>query len=147
MVPLASFILGVPFAVGAVLDLAANIRTFARPISLASLRPLHRVHAVEPVVAALSEAGIEARLRSFHVRALLHFFGPYAPVEVLSRLTGPGRRRPSWSGSSTADGVVSRWRLGVSPGARQGAGRIDSPVITVDSARPAAGLALAQMTS
>lgn len=65
------------------LDLAADVRTFSGTERLASLRPLHRVHAVEPILTALRRAGIPASARSRHVRSLFHFFAPYVPVEVL----------------------------------------------------------------
>lgn len=44
---------------------------------------LHRVYAVPVALRALEKEGIEAHLRGYHLRSLLHFFGPYVPVEVL----------------------------------------------------------------
>ncbi len=54
-----------------------------RPAGLVPACELHRVYAVEPALAALAAAGIPAFARTRHFRALSHFFGPYAPIEIL----------------------------------------------------------------
>jgi len=95
VLPILASEMGIPLAVSAgglatvalaaavVLDLIADVHTYSGPTPLAALRPLHRVHAVEPALAALRQAGIPATARSLHVRSIFHFFAPYAPVELL----------------------------------------------------------------
>ncbi len=58
-----------------------RFRTTIAPIRTAW--ELHRVHAVDPVLAALREARIPAFPRGFRHRSLMHFFGPMVPVEIL----------------------------------------------------------------
>ncbi len=72
-----------------VLDVAAEVRA-RRDGELVAVCPLHRVYAAEPILAALSRAGIRAHFRARHFRSMLHFFGPYAPIEVLV----PAERAP-----------------------------------------------------
>ncbi|MGV3620558.1 MAG: hypothetical protein ACO1OB_07060 [Archangium sp.] len=49
---------------------------------LATVRAVQRMAEVEPLLAVLKAAKIPAFARSFHFRATLQFFGPYAPVEI-----------------------------------------------------------------
>jgi preprotein translocase subunit SecY len=45
--------------------------------------PLHQAQHAELVCAVLADAGIECHLAASHLRALLAWFGPYAPIDVL----------------------------------------------------------------
>jgi hypothetical protein len=64
-------------------DVASEHR-FARDRGpLAAVRPLYRVYAVTPALAALAAAGIPAFPRGLRHRVLGHFFFPYVPVEIL----------------------------------------------------------------
>ena len=45
--------------------------------------PVHRLYVVDGLVAALEEADIPVHARGQRYRSLLHFFGPYAPVQVM----------------------------------------------------------------
>lgn len=45
--------------------------------------PVHRVYEVEPALAALTAAGIPARARGAHTRALFHFFAPYFAIDLM----------------------------------------------------------------
>ncbi len=51
--------------------------------SMVSLWPLHRVHAVGPVVVGLRGAAIPVFTKGLHHRSLMHFFGPLVPIEIL----------------------------------------------------------------
>ena len=50
---------------------------------LVAIWPMHRVYAVQPVLAALKDAGIPVVVRALHHRTLLQFFGPYLPMTIL----------------------------------------------------------------
>jgi hypothetical protein len=50
---------------------------------LVAVGSLHRVYAVGPVFEHLARAGVPAFPRGFCHRALLSFFGPFVPVDVL----------------------------------------------------------------
>jgi preprotein translocase subunit SecY len=64
-------------------DLGDEATARAGGAALVSAWPVHRVYAVEPVLAALARAGIPAHARSRHYRALFHVFAPFAPIEIL----------------------------------------------------------------
>lgn len=64
------------------LDLADEARARKSGSPCVPAWALHRVWAVEPVLASLSVAGIPAWTRARHFRALFHFFAPYAPIEL-----------------------------------------------------------------
>ncbi len=74
--------LAVVVIVAVVLDLADEARARKSGSPSVPAWALHRVWAVEPVLAALSAAGIPAWTRARHFRALFHFFAPYAPIEL-----------------------------------------------------------------
>jgi hypothetical protein len=74
--------------VAVVLDVGTEVRARIRGEELVAVYPLHRVYAVEPVLAALAAAGIAAHVRGRYVRALWHFFAPFVPIEVM---VPPGR--------------------------------------------------------
>jgi hypothetical protein len=63
-------------------DVWAEAAARERHPVLASAWPVHRVDAVDPVLAALSRAGIPAHARSRQYRVLFHVFAPYAPIEI-----------------------------------------------------------------
>jgi hypothetical protein len=50
---------------------------------VATVWPLHRTYAVGPALAGLAEAGVPAFPRALRHNALLSFWGPYVPVEIL----------------------------------------------------------------
>jgi hypothetical protein len=77
-----SLMLGVAIVVAVALDLVAEARARRRG-DLQAVYPLHQVHAVEPVLAALEAAGIRATARARYYRALFHFFTPYASIDLL----------------------------------------------------------------
>jgi preprotein translocase subunit SecY len=77
-------------------DLRGELRARGQP--LAPVRVLHRVREVDPILRALSAAGIDAFARTRHFRALFHIFAPYAPVEIL---VPPGR-------GPEAEGICAR---------------------------------------
>jgi preprotein translocase subunit SecY len=64
------------------LDLLDEVR-MRREGTWVPVWPLHRSYEVEPALAALSAAGIPARARGASARALLQFFGPYLPIELM----------------------------------------------------------------
>jgi preprotein translocase subunit SecY len=64
------------------LDLLEEVR-MRREGSWVPAWPLIRAYEVEPTLAALSTAGIPARARGAHARALLQFFAPYFPIDVM----------------------------------------------------------------
>lgn len=49
----------------------------------AAVWPVHRVYEVEPALAALTAAGIPARAQGGCTRALLQFYGPYIPIQLM----------------------------------------------------------------
>jgi hypothetical protein len=65
------------------LDVADDWAAFGAHEALASVWPEHRPYAVPAALRALEAKGIEAWTRGRHHRALLQFFGPYVPVEIL----------------------------------------------------------------
>ena len=82
----------VPFAVdfsllvtvvAVVLDVTKEFQFRRSQPELVPVWPMHRVYAVQPVVAALTSAGIPAFVRALHHRTLLQFLGPYLPMTVL----------------------------------------------------------------
>jgi hypothetical protein len=64
-------------------DLWEEAAARSRGLVVAIGWPVHRVYAVDPLLAALSRAGIPADARTRHYRALFHAFAPYAPIEIL----------------------------------------------------------------
>jgi hypothetical protein len=92
LVPLLLSRLRIPFTFSMVMyvtlvaicmDLAAEWRFRAAEPDAISVWPLHRVALVEVALEALKKAGIPAHPRGAHHRALMHFFGPYVPIELL----------------------------------------------------------------
>jgi hypothetical protein len=65
------------------LDLASELRFRRAQGDVIPVRPEHRLYAVGPALARLDRAGIAAFPRGLRHRALLGFFGPYIPVELL----------------------------------------------------------------
>jgi hypothetical protein len=94
LLPLAAAVLALPWGLGlgalaslvvlgvAVHDVREDVRSRLAAPGLVPAYPLHRVHAVEPALHALAAAGIPAVARNRAFRALLQFFGPYAPIEL-----------------------------------------------------------------
>lgn len=82
-VPSSGFVIALAMAFAVAVDLAGEWRARALAGALVPVRPLHRVYAVEPVLAALRAAGIPGHARTHRFRALFHFFAPYAPIEIL----------------------------------------------------------------
>lgn len=70
------------FLVAVVMDLLdeAKLRLEGRWVAV---WPVHRVYEVEPALAALTAAGIPARARGAHTRALFHFFAPYFAIDLM----------------------------------------------------------------
>ena len=66
-----------------VLDLLREWRARRDLGDLATIWELPAVHAVNPVLRALSAAGIPAHARGAGLRTLFQFFGPFAPVQVM----------------------------------------------------------------
>lgn len=64
-------------------DLADEWAARRRLGAMEVVAAVHRVTEVEPALAVLRQAGIEAHARSARFRSLLRFFGPYVPVEIL----------------------------------------------------------------
>jgi hypothetical protein len=64
-----------------VLDLHDDLR--ARRAELVVAWPLHQAQHAELVRRVLGDAGIECHLQASHLRTLLGFFGPFAPIDVL----------------------------------------------------------------
>jgi hypothetical protein len=64
-----------------VLDMLDDAR--ARGAALVAVWPLHQAQHAELVRRVLWNAGIDCHLPSCHLRALLGWFGPYAPIDVL----------------------------------------------------------------
>ncbi len=69
-------------ATAVLLDLAREWRAHAGR-DLVPVWEIHQVYAVDPALAALAGAGIDAHARSAFHRTLLQFFGPLVPVAVL----------------------------------------------------------------
>ncbi|HEX7842288.1 MAG TPA: hypothetical protein VF469_32675 [Kofleriaceae bacterium] len=64
-----------------VLDLRDELR--ARRTALVAIWPLQQPQHAEIVAAVLREAAIPFHLKGGHLRALLAFFGPYVPIDVM----------------------------------------------------------------
>jgi hypothetical protein len=64
-------------------DLRTEWRARGELGELVAVWPIQQVYAVDPALAALQAAGIDARARGLRFRQLLQFFAPYAPIEVL----------------------------------------------------------------
>lgn len=71
------------FLVVLTLDAYHECRARVRHSNLVPVWPEHRLYAVGVLMDALEEAGIAAHARATRYRALLQFFGPYVPVEIL----------------------------------------------------------------
>jgi preprotein translocase subunit SecY len=67
----------------AIMDLGAEWRMRRQHGPLVTLRPEHRVYAIDAMAQRLEAAGIPVLLRSALVRTLLQFFGPWVPVEIM----------------------------------------------------------------
>jgi hypothetical protein len=65
------------------LDVADELRLRLAHADLARVVVEHRLYAVGPALAALASAGIPTCTRARRHRALLSFWGPYLPLEVL----------------------------------------------------------------
>jgi preprotein translocase subunit SecY len=68
--------------VAVLLDLAAEWRARLRLRKLVVVGTTHWVYVADIAVQKLERAGINAHARSVHHRTLLHFFGPYVPIEI-----------------------------------------------------------------
>jgi hypothetical protein len=82
----ARFVLDVLVVVSAVavgLDLAAEHRARVKLGELASVWPVHQVARLDEQLAKLAAANVPALARGEHYRALLQFFGPYVPIELM----------------------------------------------------------------
>jgi hypothetical protein len=66
-----------------VLDLTEEWRARRREPTLVVVWPIHQTARVEPALAKLAAAGIRAHARGLHHRALLQFFGPYLPIDLM----------------------------------------------------------------
>jgi hypothetical protein len=64
-------------------DLADEWKARQRLGAMKAVAAVYRVTEIEPALAVLQQAGIEAHARSARFRSLLRFFGPYVPVEIL----------------------------------------------------------------
>lgn len=69
-------------AIAVVVDVVEDARARSRHPDLVAIAALHRVYAVDPVVDALARAAIRAHARSLRYRAMLQFFGPWAPIVI-----------------------------------------------------------------
>ncbi len=67
----------------AILDAVAEARARRRHPQLGLAAVLHQIQRASIVEEVLAREGIACHLRARHLRALLAFFGPYVPVEVL----------------------------------------------------------------
>jgi preprotein translocase subunit SecY len=76
-----------------VMDLIAEWRMRVRHPELASAWELHRVWAVDPAVRLLAQEGIAVLPRGVNHRALMHFFAPYVPIELLVPVADSARAR------------------------------------------------------
>jgi hypothetical protein len=92
LVPLLLSRLRIPFTaslvvyvamVAILMDLSAEWRFRAAEPDAVPVWPLHRVALVEVALEALRKSGIPAHPRGAHHRALMHFFGPYVPIDLL----------------------------------------------------------------
>jgi preprotein translocase subunit SecY len=64
-------------------DVGSELRFRRLHGALAPAWPVHRLYAVGPALAALSNASVPAFPRALRHATLLSFFGPYVPVEIL----------------------------------------------------------------
>lgn len=71
------------FLVAVSLDSYHECRARLRHPDLISVWPEPRLYAVGVLMSALEEAGVPAHARATRYRALLQFFGPYVPVEIM----------------------------------------------------------------
>ncbi len=67
----------------AIMDFAGEWRARRAHGALAAAWPEHRVYAIDPTLQMLAAAKIPSHARGAHMRALLQFFGPWVPVEIL----------------------------------------------------------------
>jgi hypothetical protein len=65
------------------LDVFGEIRARLEHGELVRAWPLHQLYAVDPALKVLRDVGIPAYPRGAYHRGLLHFFGPYVPVDIL----------------------------------------------------------------
>ncbi len=68
---------------GILVDLVEEVRVRQRSPAGLVVWEIHQCYAVEPALRMLAAHGIEASAVGIRVRALFHFFGPYAPIRVL----------------------------------------------------------------
>jgi hypothetical protein len=74
---------GACLLVAVVLDLIAETRFRLAHPGAVSVHMHHHVGAADAAVTALAEAEVPAFARNVHVRTLLSFFGPFAPIDIL----------------------------------------------------------------
>ncbi|APR81797.1 Preprotein translocase secY subunit [Minicystis rosea] len=73
----------IALATGMALDIAAEWRARRAIPDLVPVWPEHRPHAIPIAREALDVAGIAVHARGEHLRRLLQFFGPYAPIDLM----------------------------------------------------------------
>jgi hypothetical protein len=76
-------VIGVLVVACAALDVAGELRFRGAHGDVVAVTAEHRLYAVGPALAALNAGGIAAFPRALRHRALLAFWGPYLPVEIL----------------------------------------------------------------
>lgn len=86
-------VVGVAFIAAAAKDLALELRARSTSGPLASIAMHARFASAATQLRALNDGGIRAVPRAAHYRALLHFFAPLAPIEVLVPLDDVERAR------------------------------------------------------
>jgi hypothetical protein len=70
-------------ATAVAMDLLAEWRARQVHSELVAVWPLHQVAFLDVAIAALAEAGIPVHARAANNRALLWFFGPYVPIDLM----------------------------------------------------------------
>jgi preprotein translocase subunit SecY len=86
----------------AIMDLSAEWRARRAHGPLVAIWPEHRLYAIDPIVQRLESAGIPVLARSAYVRALLQFFGPWVPVEIMVPAAHAERARALLPGHAVA---------------------------------------------
>ncbi|WP_428268562.1 SecDF P1 head subdomain-containing protein [Haliangium sp.] len=86
-------LVGLIVATAVAMDLLAEWRALRGRRDLVSVWPVHRVQVLSLALDALRGAGIEAHARGAYHRSLLHFFGPFVPIELMVPAADADRAR------------------------------------------------------
>ena len=108
-VPIATKII---IATGILCDLTREWHARRTNPHLTSIWEIHQSYAVAPSLRLLKAEGIHAFAKGMHLRALLQFFGPYIPVQILVPVEDARRAnafmQARWPGGDGRDGSLGK---------------------------------------